>query len=60
MGHEDVSPVTYPAYPQTSVACRDYLTAINNKAEELESPGVGNDTERDLELFKLKIDIAEK
>jgi HK97 family phage prohead protease len=30
----DVSPVTYPAYPQTTVAVRDYLSNLNKPDEQ--------------------------
>ncbi len=45
----DVSPVTYPAYPQTSVAVRDYLSAL----KELDAEGTLNPSE--LRLMKLML-----
>jgi len=36
----DISPVTYPAYQQTSVACRDYLSALKETEEQLGETGV--------------------
>jgi uncharacterized protein len=57
----DVSPVTYPAYPQTTVKVRDYLSAIKEAETETDGlrPPEKVDKER-LELYKRKIDIAEK
>jgi HK97 family phage prohead protease len=38
----DVSPVTYPAYPQTSVAVRDYLNALKESEDKLDETGIAS------------------
>jgi uncharacterized protein len=50
----DVSPVTYPAYPQTSVKVRDYLTSIKDS----ETKGLAQPAESNLDLYKRKIELA--
>ena len=38
----DVSPVTYPAYPQTSVKVRDYLSTLKETEQKLDEQSVMN------------------
>jgi uncharacterized protein len=52
----DVSIVTFPAYPQTSVKTRDYLSALK-EAEKPDVPGTARSTDS-LETYKRKISIA--
>jgi len=57
----DVSPVTYPAYPQTSAEVRDYLTAVKEAENKPVDQGPAPEARADesLDLYKRKIDIAE-
>lgn len=50
----DVSPVTYPAYPQTSVKVRDYLSNLNKPDEQ----GPLKPADESLEIYKRKIELA--
>jgi len=56
----DVGPVTFPAYPQTSVKVRDYLAATNESEEILgdQGPTPTGKADESLEIYKRKIDIA--
>jgi len=56
----DVSPVTYPAYPQTSVKVRDYLSSLKEEDKPV-NQGLAPEARADesLELYKRKISIAE-
>lgn len=56
----DVGPVTFPAYPQTSVKVRDYLTAINETEEVPDKQGQTPEgkANESLETYKRKIDVA--
>jgi uncharacterized protein len=47
----DVSPVTYPAYPQTSVKVRDYLSSL----KETEEQGRAQPAEASLESLRLRL-----
>ncbi len=62
----DVSPVTFPAYPQTSVKVRDYLQALNETDAESDPPGTppkeGSDASRTEgadcpEMLRRRLDI---
>jgi uncharacterized protein len=57
----DVSPVTYPAYPQTSVKVRDYLTAVKEAENKKDNQGLEPQTqaEENLELYRLKLKLSE-
>ena len=51
----DVSPVTYPAYPQTSVKVRDYLTALKEAEDKVGEEGVLNGQTPSLMSLKWKL-----
>lgn len=58
----DVSPVTYPAYPQTSVAVRELVDSMNENAEEpsnepRQEPHSEELAKREERLFAAQIDI---
>ena len=50
----DVSPVTYPAYPSTSVACRDYLNSLKTTEQ---SDGQGALKQRADSLVKARFNL---
>lgn len=56
----DVSPVTFPAYPQTSVKVRDYLNALSKSGEELDGQGAPEEGHIGRLERKRKLDIAER
>jgi HK97 family phage prohead protease len=52
----DVSPVTYPAYPQTSVKVRDYITALKEtESKLLDEKGVLKEHTPSLTTLKWKL-----
>lgn len=51
----DVSPVTYPAYPETSVKVRDYINALKEAEGKLDEKGVLNGQTPSLESLKWKL-----
>ncbi len=55
----DASPVVTPAYPQTSVKVRDYLTAIREAENNPDDQGPEPRADGSLELIRLRIAIAE-
>jgi len=56
----DVSPVTFPAYPQTSVKVRDYLDGLRNAESEPDDPGPPEEgADESLETYKRRIAVAE-
>jgi len=52
---QDISPVTYPAYPQTSVACRDYISALKETQDKLGEKGLAQPASPSLESLKWKL-----
>ncbi len=57
----DVSPVTYPAYPQTSVKVRDLLSAVKEAENKTGDPGPApqEGAEESWRSYQRKIDLAE-
>jgi HK97 family phage prohead protease len=51
----DISIVTFPAYPQTSVKVRDYLNALNEANEELERKGPLTQKEAESSLARQRL-----
>jgi len=56
----DVSPVTFPAYPQTSVKVRDYLNALSKSEKELDGQSAPKEGYAGRLERKRKLDIAER
>jgi HK97 family phage prohead protease len=57
----DISIVTYPAYPQTSVKVRDYLNALSQSEEELDGKdALAKGSAYRLASRKRKTDIAQR
>ncbi len=54
----DVSPVTYPAYPQTSISARSAENVWNDRREELEAPGLEPGIDEDASGAVEDIDTA--
>jgi hypothetical protein len=58
----DVSPVTFPAYPQTSVKARDYISALKESAELRNKDARGTAPQEgyavSLDILKRKLDLA--
>jgi hypothetical protein len=51
----DVSPVTYPAYPQTSVAVRDYMNALKEAEEKQGEDGTLKGSDPSLATLRWKL-----
>lgn len=51
----DVSPVTYPAYPQTTVKVRDYLSVLKEAKDKLDATGDLNGQTPNLANLKWKL-----
>jgi len=59
---KDVSPVTFPAYPQTSVKARDYISALKDSADAAKNKGAQGAAPQEgraasLEILKRKLEL---
>lgn len=60
----DVSPVTFPAYPQTVVNARDLLNAYNERTSQAADDSINGEAEEAsrqarLDILRKKLDLAE-